>query len=35
VIVEIYAQEDVSEHFIHDFAKAWVKVIELDRFDLY
>ena len=33
-IVEIYAQEDGSERFIHDFVKAWVKVMELDRFDL-
>lgn len=34
-IVEIYAQEDGSERFIHDFVKAWVKVMELDRFDLH
>ena len=34
-IVEIYAQEDGSERFIHDFVQAWVKVMELDRFDLH
>ena len=34
-IVEIYAQEDGSERFIHDFVNAWVKVMELDRFDLH
>ena len=34
-IVEIYAQEDGSERFIRDFVNAWVKVMELDRFDLH
>ena len=33
-IVEVYAQDDGAERFIHDFANAWVKVMELDRFDL-
>ena len=33
-IVEVYAQDDGTERFIHDFAQAWVKVMELDRFDL-
>jgi catalase-peroxidase len=33
-IVEVYAQDDGAERFIHDFAQAWVKVMELDRFDL-
>jgi catalase-peroxidase len=33
-IVEIYAQKDGAERFIHDFVNAWVKVMELDRFDL-
>jgi catalase-peroxidase len=33
-IAEIYAQDDGAERFIHDFAGAWVKVMELDRFDL-
>ncbi len=34
-IVEVYAQADGAERFIHDFVKAWVKVMELDRFDLH
>ncbi|TCD56972.1 catalase/peroxidase HPI [Synechococcus sp. BS55D] len=33
-IVEVYAQNDGSSRFIRDFVKAWVKVMELDRFDL-
>jgi catalase-peroxidase len=33
-IVEVYAQNDGSERFMHDFVRAWVKVMELDRFDL-
>jgi catalase-peroxidase len=33
-IVEVYAQRDGAERFIHDFVRAWVKVMELDRFDL-
>ena len=32
-IVEVYAQADGTQRFIHDFVKAWVKVMELDRFD--
>jgi catalase-peroxidase len=32
-IVEVYAQADGAERFIHDFVQAWVKVMELDRFD--
>lgn len=31
---EVYAQDDNKEKFIHDFAKAWVKVMNADRFDL-
>jgi len=31
---EFYAQDDNKEKFIKDFVKAWVKVMELDRFDL-
>ena len=34
-IVEIYAQADGAVRFVHDFVKAWVKVMELDRFDLH
>ena len=33
-IVEVYAQNDGSSRFVADFVKAWVKVMELDRFDL-
>ncbi|WP_456392815.1 catalase/peroxidase HPI [Nitratifractor sp.] len=31
---EYYAQEDNAERFVRDFARAWNKVMELDRFDL-
>ncbi len=31
---EFYAQDDNKEKFIKDFVKAWVKVMELDQFDL-
>lgn len=31
---EVYAQEDNKEKFIKDFAAAWAKVMNLDRFDL-
>jgi catalase-peroxidase len=33
-IAEVYASADAQEKFIQDFMKAWVKVMELDRFDL-
>jgi catalase-peroxidase len=33
-IAEIYAQQDGAARFVHDFVRAWVKVMELDRFDL-
>ncbi len=33
-ISECYAQDDKHERFVHDFISAWVKVMELDRFDL-
>ncbi|WPU66602.1 catalase/peroxidase HPI [Peredibacter starrii] len=33
-IAEIYASVDSQEKFVNDFVKAWVKVMELDRFDL-
>ena len=32
--MEVYAQDDGAERFIHDFVNAWVKVMELDHFDL-
>ena len=34
-LAEVYAQEDSKEKFVRDFAAAWVKVMELDRFDLH
>jgi catalase-peroxidase len=33
-ISEVYAQADAKEKFVKDFVKAWVKVMELDRFDV-
>jgi catalase-peroxidase len=33
-IVEVYSSDDAEEKFVRDFAAAWVKVMELDRFDL-
>jgi catalase-peroxidase len=33
-IAEVYASDDAQEKFIRDFVAAWVKVMNLDRFDL-
>jgi len=33
-LAEVYASEDAKEKFVHDFVSAWVKVMNLDRFDL-
>ncbi|WP_443939637.1 catalase/peroxidase HPI [Pedobacter sp. MW01-1-1] len=33
-IAEVYASADANEKFVHDFVAAWVKVMNLDRFDL-
>ena len=33
-IAEVYASDDGREKFVHDFAAAWTKVMNLDRFDL-
>ncbi|HEU5038244.1 MAG TPA: catalase/peroxidase HPI [Nocardioides sp.] len=33
-LAEVYASEDAREKFVGDFVAAWVKVMELDRFDL-
>jgi catalase-peroxidase len=33
-IAEVYACEDAKEKFVNDFAAAWNKVMNLDRFDL-
>jgi catalase-peroxidase len=32
-VAEVYASEDAQEKFVHDFVAAWVKVMDLDRFD--
>jgi catalase-peroxidase len=34
-IAEVYASNDAHEKFVKDFVNAWVKVMNLDRFDLY
>ncbi|MEO1643586.1 MAG: catalase/peroxidase HPI [Chloroflexota bacterium] len=33
-LAEVYASTDAEEQFVHDFVKAWDKVMNLDRFDL-
>ncbi|MBD0839672.1 MULTISPECIES: catalase/peroxidase HPI [unclassified Streptomyces] len=33
-LAEVYASDDAKEKFVNDFVAAWVKVMELDRFDL-
>jgi catalase-peroxidase len=33
-LAEVYAQDDAKEKFVKDFAAAWSKVMNLDRFDL-
>ncbi|MCS2159913.1 catalase/peroxidase HPI [Scandinavium sp. H11S7] len=33
-LAEVYACEDAKEKFVKDFVAAWVKVMNLDRFDL-
>ncbi len=32
-LAEVYAQDDAKEKFVADFVKAWVKVMDADRFD--
>jgi catalase-peroxidase len=32
-IAEVYGQDDAKEKFVRDFAAAWNRVMELDRFD--
>ena len=32
--VEVYAQDDNKEKFVHDFVATWAKVMNADRFDL-
>lgn len=31
---EVYASSDAQEKFVKDFVKAWVKVMDLDRYDV-
>lgn len=33
-LAEVYASSDAQEKFVKDFVAAWVKVMNLDRFDL-
>ena len=33
-LAEVYASNDAQEKFVRDFVAAWVKVMNLDRFDL-
>jgi catalase-peroxidase len=33
-LAEVYASSDANEKFVNDFAIAWEKVMNLDRFDL-
>jgi catalase-peroxidase len=33
-LAEVYATDDAKEKFVQDFAKAWAKVMNNDRFDL-
>jgi len=33
-VTEVYGSADGKEKFVQDFAKAWAKVMNLDRFDL-
>ncbi|MFD7459721.1 MULTISPECIES: catalase/peroxidase HPI [unclassified Streptomyces] len=33
-LAEVYASDDAKEKFVNDFVAAWVKVMELDRYDL-
>ena len=33
-LAEVYASDDAKEKFVRDFVAAWVKVMDLDRYDL-
>lgn len=33
-LAEVYGSEDSQEKFLYDFAEAWGKVMNLDRFDV-
>ena len=34
-LAEVYASDDAKQMFVDDFAAAWAKVMDLDRFDLH
>jgi catalase-peroxidase len=34
-VSEVYASADAQKKFVEDFAAAWTKVMNLDRFDLF
>ncbi len=33
-LAEVYASDDAAEKFVRDFVEAWVKVMNLDRYDV-
>jgi catalase-peroxidase len=33
-LVEVYASDDAQQQFVEEFAAAWAKVMDLDRFDV-
>lgn len=33
-VAEVYASDDADKKFVNDFVQTWVKVMQLDRFDL-
>ena len=33
-LAEVYASSDAQQKFVDDFAAAWTKVMDLDRFDV-
>ena len=33
-VAEVYAYDNAQQRFVEDFVDAWVKVMQLDRFDL-
>lgn len=32
-VAEVYGATDAQDKFVHDFVNAWVKVMDLDRYD--
>jgi catalase-peroxidase len=33
-VAEVYGSDDAQQKFVQDFAAAWSRVMDLDRFDL-